>query len=422
MSNNGRASIGVEEKLPIFQLLPLGFQHLFAMFGATILVPLLTGLSPSVALFSSGIGTLLFVFITKGKVPAYLGSSFAFIVPIQTVASKWGMSYAMGGAVVVGLIYALIALLISRIGLDWIDRVLPPVVIGSVIIVIGLGLAGTAVEMAGLKATGETSIVAITNPNVQVAIFTLTATIVGTIFFKGFFGVIPILIGIVSGYIFAIIRGIVDFSQVAEASWFALPEFLAPSFSWGAIIAMAPVALVTIAEHLGDVAVISRVVDKDFFREPGLHRTILGDGIATSFAGLVGGPPNTTYGENVGVLAISRVYSIQVIITAAILAISLSFFGKFGALVRTIPSPVMGGISMILFGIIASSGIRTLVESGIDFSEKRNLVISSVILVLGIGGSQLNIGTTELSSMALATLVGIILNLVLPRPETEKVG
>lgn len=418
MSNNSRVSVGIEDKLPITQLIPLGFQHIFAMFGATILVPMLTGLSPSVALFTSGAGTLLFVFITKGKVPAYLGSSFAFIVPIVTIANEWGISYALGGAVVVGLVYALIAFLVSLIGSDWIDRLLPPVVIGSVIIVIGLGLAGTAVEMAGLK-PGDLGSVSLANPDVRVSLFTLAVTIIGTIFFKGFFGVIPILIGIIAGYLFAITQGIVDFEIVKQASWFALPDFMAPSFSWGAILSLVPVAFVTIAEHLGDVAVISRVVGKDFFRDPGLHRTLLGDGLATSLAGLVGGPPNTTYGENVGVLAISRVYSVYVIITAAVLAICLSIFGKFGALVRTLPNPVMGGISMVLFGIIASSGLRTLVESGIDFSQKRNLVIASVILVLGIGGSQLNFGPIELSSMALATIAGIILNLIIPQSKVQ---
>lgn len=438
MSQN---QIDVQEKIPFSRMLPLGFQHLFAMFSATVLVPLLTGLSPSVALFTSGVGTLLFVFITKGKVPAYLGSSFAFIGPIITVAGSQGLSYAMGATIVVGLVYVLLALLISRIGTKWIDRFLPPVVIGSVIIVIGLGLAGTAVDMAGLLPTTqteemlvmvdgvETTVEVVTdsgqafnfsNPVVRVSVLTLAVTVLASVFFKGFLAVIPILIGILVGYIFAITQGIVDFTPVKEASWFAIPEFIRPTFSWSAMAVLVPVSFVTIAEHLGDVMVISRVVGKNLFEDPGLHRTILGDGIASMFAGLVGGPPNTTYGENVGVLALTQVYSVWVIITAAVLAVLLAFFGKFGALIMTIPEPVMGGVSMVLFGIIASSGLRTLVETGIDFSKKRNLMISSVILVLGIGGATISRGNFEIAGMALATIVGIVLNLIIPMDLNEE--
>lgn len=437
MSKN---QIDVQDKLPISRLLPLGFQHLFAMFSATVLVPLLTGLSPSVALFTSGLGTLIFVFLTKGKIPAYLGSSFAFIAPLISVAGNEGMAYAMGATIIVGIVYALIALLISRIGTNWIDRVLPPVVIGSVIIVIGMGLAGTAVEMAGLLpttlteemvvvvdgvetvvevVTGESGNFSFANPAIRVSLFTLAISVIASVFFKGFLGVIPILIGVLSGYIFAITQGIVDFTLVKEASWFAIPAFTRPAFSWSAIVVFLPVALVTIAEHLGDVMVISRVVGKNFFKDPGLHRTILGDGIASMVAGFFGGPPNTTYGENVGVLAITKVYSVWVVITAAILALFLAFFGKFGALIMTIPEPVMGGVSMVLFGIIASSGLRTLVESGIDFSQKRNLIISSVTLVLGIGGAQISIGEFQIAGMALATVVGIGLNLIIPMEEKD---
>ncbi|NMB38984.1 MAG: uracil permease [Firmicutes bacterium] len=428
--------IDVQEKMPLSRLIPLGFQHLFAMFSATVLVPLLTGLSPAVALFTSGMGTLLFALITKGKIPAYLGSSFAFIAPIIYVSAEWGKSYALGATVIVGLVYALIAFIISKIGTRWIDRVLPPVVIGSVIIVIGLGLAGTAVDMAGLRPVTQTEtmvgvidgveteievVVAqndgftFTNPAIRVSLFTLAVTIIASIFLKGFFAVIPILIGIIAGYLFALTQGIVDFSIVKEASWFTVPDFSLPAFNWSAILVLLPVSLVTIAEHLGDIMVISRVVGRDYFKDPGLHRTLLGDGLATALAGLFGGPPNTTYGENVGVLAITGVYSVWVVITAAVLAVLLSFFGKFGALIMTIPEPVMGGVSMVLFGIIASSGLRTLVESGVDFSDKRNLIISSVILVLGIGGAQITIGRFNLAGMALATIVGIILNLVLPK-------
>ncbi len=402
--------VDVHEKLPLIQMLPLGFQHLFAMFGATVLVPLLTGLPPAVALFTSGTGTLLFIVITQGKVPAYLGSSFAFIAPIIAISSMWGIAYALGGAMVVGLIYLLVSLLISQIGTRWIDRILPPVVIGSVIIVIGLGLAGVGVDMAGL--TGDN--VTFASPSVRISLFTLAVTITASVLLKGFLAVIPVLIGIFFGYIFAIAQGVVDFSVVREAAWIAIPEFTTPRFSFAAIAMMAPVALVTIAEHLGDVMVIGRVTGKDFFRNPGLHKTLLGDGVATAWAGLFGGPPNTTYGENVGVMAITRVYSVWVIGTAATLAVLLSFFSKFSALITTIPVPVMGGVSIVLFGVIASSGIRTLVESGIDFSAKRNLIISSVILILGIGGAQLAFGDFQLHGMALATVVGVLLNVVLP--------
>lgn len=395
----------------------LGFQHLFAMFGATVLVPLLTGLDPAVALFTSGSGTLLFILITKGKVPAYLGSSFAFIAPIISVASIWGMEYALGGGVVVGLVYAVVALLVSRLGTDWIDRVLPPVVIGSVIMVIGLGLAGTAVEMSGLIDGGS-----LANADVRIALFTLIVTVVGTMFFKGFFAVVPVLIGVIAGYIFAVLNGAVDFTPVREAAWFGLPKIMAPKFSWTAIAMMLPVSLVSITEHLGDVLVLSKITGKQFYKDPGLHRTLLGDGLATAWAGLWGGPPNTTYGENVGVLAITGVFNVSVVAVAAGLALAISFIQKFGALISTIPSSVMGGVSIVLFGVIAASGIRTLVEAGIDYGDKRNLVISSVILVLGIGGAQLGIGEIKLHGMALAAVVGIILNLVLPKNGKEKQG
>ncbi len=404
-------NVKVENQIQIgaAQHLALGFQHLFAMFGATVLVPLLTGLDPAVALFTSGTGTLIFQLITKGQVPAYLGSSFAFIAPIIAASSQFGLPYALGGGVAVGLVYALVALVISRLGTDWVDRVLPPVVIGSVIVVIGMGLAGTAVGMAGFVDGGS-----LANPEVRVALFTLLVTVAGTMFFKGFLAVIPVLIGIVAGYLFALTQGIIDFTTVREAAWIGLPQFVAPKFNWSALAMIVPVALVSITEHLGDILVISKITKNDYYRKPGLHRTLLGDGIATSWAGLWGGPPNTTYGENVGVLAITGIYNVSVVRTAAILAVALSFVPKMGALVSTIPNPVMGGVSIVLFGIISASGLRTLVESGIDYGDKRNLVISSVVLVLGIGGAELSIAGLSLQGMGLAALTGILLNLVLP--------
>ncbi len=415
-------TIGVSERPPLGKWIPLSFQHVFAMFGATVLVPMLTGLSPSAALFAAGSGTLIYIAITGAKVPAFLGSSFAFIPAIIGVSSAYGMEYALGGAVVAGLFYSLVALLVRQVGTKWLDRVLPPVVIGSVIIVIGLNLAPTAMGMAMNDVNGNYSLVLL-----SIAAFTLLVAIVATIFFKGFFNVIPILIGLAAGYVFTLIMGVffpayklIDFTVVKEASWFSLPTFTMPKFGLTAALTFVVVSLATICEHLGDIMVTSRVVGKDFYKDPGLHRTLAGDGIATAWAAFWGGPPNTTYGENIGVMAITRVFSVWVIGGAAVIAVILSLITKVGAIIQTIPSPVMGGISMLLFGIIASSGLRTIVESGVDFKCKRNLTVSSVIMVIGIGGGMLsfNIGENlkfQLAGVALATVVGIILNLVLPK-------
>ena len=415
-------TIGVSERPPLGKWIPLSFQHVFAMFGATVLVPMLTGLSPSAALFAAGSGTLIYIAITGAKVPAFLGSSFAFIPAIIGVSSAYGMEYALGGAVVAGLFYTLVALLVRQVGTKWLDRVLPPVVIGSVIIVIGLNLAPTAMGMAMNDINGNYSLVLL-----SIAAFTLLVAIVATIFFKGFFNVIPILIGLAAGYVFTLIMGVffpayklIDFTVVKEASWFSLPTFTMPKFGLTAALTFVVVSLATICEHLGDIMVTSRVVGKDFIKDPGLHRTLAGDGIATAWAAFWGGPPNTTYGENIGVMAITRVFSVWVIGGAAVIAVILSLITKVGAIIQTIPTPVMGGISMLLFGIIASSGLRTIVESGVDFKCKRNLTVSSVIMVIGIGGGMLsfNIGENlkfQLAGVALATVVGIILNLVLPK-------
>ncbi len=401
--------LGVNEKPAILKWIPLSFQHLFAMFGATVLVPYLTGLDPSTALFTSGLGTLIFILCTGGQVPAYLGSSFAFIAVIQFVSKEYGVAYAMGGAIMVGLVYCLFAFLISKIGTKWLDKILPPVVIGSIIIVIGLGLAPTAIDMAMTGGTGQYNITYL-----LIAGVTLAIAIVTSVFSQGFLSVIPVLVGIIGGYLFSLLIGEVQLESVAQANWFGLMKFVTPKFNFNAILAFLMVSMVTIAEHLGDVLVLSKVAGENFYKKPGLHRTLLGDGLATSVAAFFGGPPNTTYGENIGVMAISRVYSVWVVGGAAVMAITLSFFRKFGALIQSIPVPVMGGISIMLFGVIASSGLRTLVESGIDYGDKRNLLISSVILVLGIGGAKIEIGNFSLQGMALAALVGILLNLILP--------
>ncbi|TCL72304.1 uracil permease [Hydrogenispora ethanolica] len=409
--------VDVNERLPLLQSIPLSLQHLFAMFGATVLVPYLVGLDTSVTLFSSGVGTLLYILITKGKIPAYLGSSFAFIAGMTaiigaapgTVGSPDKIALAMGGCAVAGLIYVLVALLIAKFGTQWLDKLLPPVVVGSVVIVIGLALAGTAVNMA-MNGAGTTY-----NPQyLLIALVSLGIAIIAASFFRGFLGVIPILIGIIGGYLFALMLGQVSFEPIKNASYFAVPRFIFPKFTWGATIALAPIALVTITEHIGHLIVTNKIIGRDFIKDPGLHRSLSGDGIATAVAALIGGPPNTTYGENIGVMAITRVFSVWVIGGAAVIAIIMSFIPKIGSLIGTIPVPVMGGISIMLFGIIASAGIRMLVEAGIDFSQKRNLIIASVILVIGIGGAKITVGGVEFHGMALATIIGIILNLVIP--------
>ena len=414
--------IAIDQKPPLKKWIPLSFQHVFAMFGATVLVPLLTGLNPSAALLTSGIGTMLYILITGGKVPCYLGSSFAFIAPIIAVSTSYGVEYALGGAVGVGLLYLIVAGIIKLFGRNWMDRVLPPVVIGSVIIVIGLKLAPVAMNMAMNDPDGTYQM-----SYVVIAGVTLGIAIISTIVLKGFFTVIPILIAIVGGYLFTLLMGqyfpsyaLIDFSGLVEASWFAVVRPVLPKFGIVPMVTFLLVAFATIAEHLGDTMVISKVIGRDIYKNPGIHRTLAGDGIATAIAAFFGGPPNTTYGENIGVMAITRVYSVWVIGGAAVIAICLSFIQKFGAVIQTIPTPVMGGISMMLFGIIASAGIRTVVESGVDYSCKRNLSISSVILVVGIGGGQILFSITPeldfvLADVALATLIGIILNLILPR-------
>lgn len=413
---------GPADKPPLGQWIPLSIQHVFAMFGATILVPILTGLSPSTALFTAGTGTLLYILITGAKVPAFLGSSFAFIPALIAISSSYGVAYAMGGAFVSGLFYILVAFIIKKAGYSWLNKALPPVVIGSVIVVIGLNLAPTAMGMAMNDANGNYSLFLLT-----IAAVTLTLTIVANIFSKGFFSIIPILLGLLGGYFFALIVGLIfpqhaliSFAAVKDAAWFGLPTFALPKFNVVAAVTFIVVSLATICEHLGDTLTISKVVGKDFYKDPGLDRTIAGDGLATLWASFWGGPPNTTYGENIGVLALTRVYSVWVTGGAAVVAVFLSFFPKFGALIQTIPNPVLGGISMLLFGTIASSGLRTLVDAGVNYEDKRNLTISSVILVIGIGGGTLSFAmgknlTFSLAGVALATLVGILLNLVLPK-------
>ncbi|MDZ5470725.1 solute carrier family 23 protein [Bacillus sp. 31A1R] len=404
------------------QWITLSLQHLFAMFGATILVPYLVGLSPAIALISSGLGTIAFLIITKFQVPAYLGSSFAFIAPIIAAKAAGGPGAAMIGSFMAGLVYGIVALIIKKAGYRWIMNLLPPIVTGPVIIVIGLALAGVAVDMAmNNPATQEYSLL-----HFSAGLITLAATVIFSIYVKkGMLSLVPILAGIIVGYVYSLAIGIVDFSLVAKASWFEMPEFLVPFADYEVritldiVLLMVPVAIVTLSEHIGHQLVLSKVVGRDYIKEPGLHRSILGDGMATMISALIGGPPKTTYGENIGVLAITRVYSVYVLAGAAVIATIFGFIGKVTALISSIPTPVMGGVSILLFGIIASSGLRMLVDSKIDFGDKRNLVISSVILVIGIGGAFIKVSESfQIQGMALAALLGVILNLILPGKET----
>lgn len=402
---------GIEETPPIKQAIPLSFQHVFAMFGATILVPLLTGLDPAVTLFTSGLGTLIFHLMTKGKVPAYLGSSFAFIAPIIAATKQFGVRGAFTGMIAAGLVYIVVFIIISLTGIDWLEKLLPPVVVGPVVMIIGLSLAPVAIAQA--------------QKDLATALFTAALIIIFSMFGKGFIKVIPILLGTIGGYIFAITRGLVDFGPVAKASWIAIPKFSfltghTPELAWGAVSLVAPLALVAIIEDLGHVLVIGNIVEKDLIKDPGFHRVMLGNGLATSIAALFGGPPSTTYGENIGVLAITKVYSSRVIQGAAIIAILLSFIQKIGALIEVIPQPVMGGVTIILFGMIAAAGMRTLVENKVDFSDSRNLIIASVILTLGVGGIKIAFGNFVFEGIGPATLAGILLNLVLPKINLAK--
>lgn len=418
MSSSDKIVLGIKDKPKLTQWFLLSIQHLFAMFGATVLVPALTGMSPAVALVSSGLGTLAFIVVTRGKVPSYLGSSFAFINPIIATKAFDGFAGIMMGSFMVGLVYAIMALVIAKTGTKWLMKLLPPIVVGPVIMVIGLGLSSVAVSMVTNHDGGYDI------NYVLVGLVTLLITIIFAIFTRGFLSVVPVLMGIIGGYIFAVIMNIVDFQQVIDAPWFQVPPFevpfihFTPHFTWKVFLLMVPVAIVPIAEHIGHQLVLSKVVEKDLLADPGLDSSMLGDGIASVIASFIGGPPVTTYGENIGVLAITKAFSIYLFIGAAIFAILFGFCGKVAALLSSIPTPVMGGVSILLFGIIASSGLRMLVENKIDFSQKRNLIIASVILVIGIGGAAIHVGSHfSLEGMALASIIGIVLNQILPGKE-----
>ena len=384
----------------------VGAQFLFVAFGATVLVPLLVGLDPSVALFTAGIGTLIFHAITKGKVPIFLGSSFAFIAPIIKATELYGMPGTLCGLVAVGAVYGLMSLLVRLRGVGFISRLFPPIVVGPVIMLIGLSLAGTGVNMA--------------KSNWTLAIIALLTTVVVSLFGKGLLRLIPIFAGIVAGYIAATCMGIIDFSPVANAPWFALPAFVRPELCWEAIIFMIPVAIAPVIEHIGDIYAINEVTGKDYVKDPGLHRTMLGDGIACAAASLLGGPPVTTYSEVTGAISLTKIADPVVLRIAAVFGILFSVFGKISALLKTIPEAVLGGIMLLLFGTIASVGINSLVKNKVDLGDTRNLVISSLILTLGIGGAELTIGSITIGGIGLAALVGVLLNLIIPHRKAKQ--
>ncbi|QGG47943.1 uracil permease [Heliorestis convoluta] len=409
-----KREIGVLERPPLIISLPLSLQHLFAMFGATVLVPMFFQVNPATILLFNGIGTLLYLILCKGQIPAYLGSSFAFISPVLLVLPQYGYEAALGAFIVVGIIFSIVAMIIAVSGTKWIEIVFPPAAMGAIVTVIGLELAPVAADMAGLTAE-------VLDPQViTVSLFTLAVTVVGSLVFRGFLAVIPILIGVLAGYFLALFWGMVDLRLIQEAPWLAMPTLYRPSFEWEAIAIIAPAALVVIAEHIGHLVVTGNIVGKDLSKEPGLHRSLLGNGLSTTLSGFFGSTPNTTYGENIGVMAITRVYSVWVLGGAAIIAIVLSFVGKLAAAIQTIPTAVMGGVSLLLFGVIAASGVRMLVETNVNYSKASNLILTSVVLVIGVSGARLSWGAFTLKGMALATVVAILLSLLFRFLEIKK--
>src|SRR5690625_4187425 len=408
--------IQVHERPPLQQSIPLGIQHLFAMFGSTVLVPILFGVNPATILLMNGIGTILYLFITKGQIPAYLGSSFAFISPVLVVLGKFngddGFGYALSGCLMVGIVLTVVGVIVKFAGTDWIDVIFPPAAMGAIVAVIGLELVPVAAEMAGWIAPEDAGEDWAMDPSTAtVALLTLLITIVFWVTLRGFLKIIPILLGIVSGYIIAFFFGMLEFDLVNEATWVTVPQLYAMKFDWSAVLIILPAALVLIPEHIGHLFVTSNIVGKDLMKKPGLDRSLMGNGISTIISSFFGSTPNTTYGENIGVLAISRVYSTWVIGGAAILAIILAFNGKLTTLISSIPVPVMGGISLLLFGIIAVSGLRMLVEAKVDYSNSQNLILTCTVLVVGISGLEVSISEVVLSGMGLATVIAMILSL-----------
>lgn len=404
-----RKIIQVEDKVPAKLLVPLSIQHMFAMFGASVLVPFLFGINPAVVLFMNGIGTLLFILITKGKAPAYLGSSFAFIAPATMVISQWGYEYALGGFVVVGALGCVLAGIIYKFGTTWIDIVLPAAAMGPVVALIGLELAGTAAT------TGQIVGDNVTTQTIIVFLVTLGVAVFGNVLFRGFLSVIPILVAIVCGYIAALLTGIVtgaDIMAALQQPLLQLPNFSFPKFKLEAILVILPAILVIASEHIGHQVVTSKVIGRDLIKDPGLHRSLFADNFSTMLSGFIGSVPTTTYGENIGVMAMTKVYSVRVIAGAAVISIICSFVGPLAALIQTIPGPIIGGISFLLYGMIGTSGIRILVDNKVDYSKNRNMILTSVVFVVGLSGISLNIGDVSLTGMVLSALVGMVLSLI----------
>lgn len=410
--NNNDLTIDVTEKVPFKKALPLSFQHLFAMFGSSILVPIMFNIDPTTVLFFNGIGTLLYAFITKGKIPAYLGSSFAYLSPVLLLIGEgYDFKTIQGGFVATGLVFTLIAIIVKFTDTGWINKLFPPAAMGSIVAIIGLELASSAADMAGFPVGGSNT-TEFNGTWVLVSMVTLAVVVFGNVLFRGFFKIIPILIGVIVGYIVAYFVGIVDFSQVKEASFFTLPNIQLAHFNTKAIATIIPATFVVIAEHIGHLKVTSSILGKDLTKDPGLHRSLLGDGLSTVVSGLFGSVPTTTYGENIGVMALTKVYSVYVICGAGIISIILGFSGKMSALISTIPTPVVGGISLLLFGTIAVSGLRTFIEEKVDFSKSRNLILASITFIVGLSGITIPLGSVELSGMGLATIVAMIISIL----------
>ncbi len=402
--------IQIDEKVPASMLIPLSLQHLFAMFGASILVPIIFGINPGIVLLMNGIGTLLFILITKGRAPAYLGSSFAFLAPASAIIANKGFEYAQGGFVVVGLLGCVLAFIVWKFGTKWIDIVLPPAAMGPVVALIGLELAKNTVTGGSIGAN-----IMVENPttaNVVVFLVTLAFAIFGSILFRKFLGVIPLLIALIAGYITACCFGMVDFTAVREASFFIMPQFRLAKFDFGSIMTMLPVLLVIASEHIGHQLVTSQIVGRDLIKDPGLHRTLFSDNFSTALSGLIGAVPTTTYGENIGVMAVTGVYSVRVIAGAAIISIIIAFIGPLTAFIQTIPGDVIGGITFLLYGMIGASGIRLLVDQKVDYTKNQNLILTSIVFVTGLSGVALKIGGYSFSGMVLASMVGIVLSLI----------
>ena len=405
---NSKKIYHVDEKVPLKLLLPLSIQHTFAMFGASVLVPILFGINPGIVLLMNGIGTLLFILITKKKAPAYLGSSFAFLAPGTAIIASEGFQYAQGAFIVVGLLGCFLAYIIYKFGIGWIDVVLPPAAMGAVVALIGFELAGNTVTGGSIGANLMTDNAS--KKDFFIFFVTLFTAIIGSVAFKGFFSTIPILISIVVGYIVSILFGMVDFTPVREASLFTLPAFSMPKFSASAIIAMLPVILVITSEHISHQVVTSNIIDRDLLKDPGLHRSIFADNFSSALSGLVGGVPTTTYGENIGVMAITGVYSVQVIGGAAVISILMAFIGPLAAIIQTIPGDVIGGVTFLLYGMIGTSGIRLLVDQKVDYSKSMNLVLTSVIFIAGLSGLSVKFGSIHLQGMVLASVVAVLLS------------